>query len=723
MNRTQRSLVLLAAFAVLATALILYAIAPRQVNILVALIPAAIALVTFIADHLYQSDETLNDWANDLRAQVEKAWAHRRQMILGDAPELITRFSRIGSLEHSTQLSSVKGASWEQVQDFFLDLLPQRLVILGEPGSGKTLMALQLLMGLLAISKPRRKLSGTGMSQLLTDIFRPKSNDSEEAPKHVPVPISIAGWDGRAELIPWLTERLRIAYNIPRRRAKGLIEQGYVLPILDGLDEASGDTKSKPEAQRILFRLNNDFGMVGADGLHPVVITCRTSYYAALPMLDDGRFSRRLSGAAVVMIEPLARAQVIDYLTHQGIRDGHGDLVSTLRNRRHAVVLDALSNPLTLALASRVIASGRLDMSTLTRLQTIEEIRRYFVAEYLHSTVALYPKNFGSIINVAKRERELDQDKDGSNYRSEDVRRWLGFIAEYLNQPTAIDNSGGTHAPELYPQDLWEVAALHKCPVRLAHLIVAIAAALVTGTFGAEVAGGSEGVACWCIATVLALGFALRVALPQRPKLSRVDFRQLTVPKTGSYLIPAIAVCGIAAGLLAFRIGHNVSIGITEGVAAVAFASLLAGRSRGRSRAVEPLDGLRNDLRFGFVVGVVGAFAIGLPRGLTGGLWSHLHLTSLLSWPGSTVLGALIAIPCGVALCSGGWVRVQLGSLLSRSKFLPRRPLAFLRWSEAVGLMRVSGITYQFRHEELFEWLLEEPKPRHVTPSQDGAGP
>jgi hypothetical protein len=129
MNRTQRSLVLLAAFAVLATALILYAIAPRQVNFLAALIPAAIALVTFIADYLYQSDETLNDWANDLRAQVEKAWAHRRQMILGDAPELITRFSRVGSLEHSTQLSSVKGASWEEVQDFFLDLLPQRLVI------------------------------------------------------------------------------------------------------------------------------------------------------------------------------------------------------------------------------------------------------------------------------------------------------------------------------------------------------------------------------------------------------------------------------------------------------------------------------------------------------------------------------------------------------------------------------------------------------------------
>jgi hypothetical protein len=302
----------------------------------------------------------------------------------------------------------------------------------------------------------------------------------------------------------------------------------------------------------------------------------------------------------------------------------------------------------------------------------------------------------------------LDRDSDGgdSHYQLQDAQRWLCHIAEHLNQPSVDTDVNYVRPPELYPHELWEIAALHKCPVRRTHILVAIAGALVTGTFGAEVADRAAGIACWLVATLLALGFALRVGLPSHPKLSRVDFRQLTTFKTAAYLLPAIAAAGIVAGIFAFRISHSALIGLTEGIAAAALASLLAGRSRGRSRVVEPLDGLRNDLRFGQVVGIVGGIAIGLPRGLTGGLWSHLHLTGVLSWPGSTLLGMLIAIPCGVVLGSGGWVRVQLASWLSRGRFLPSQPLAFLRWTEAVGLMRVSGVAYQFRHEDLREWLL-----------------
>ena len=79
------------------------------------------------------------------------------------------------------------------------------------------------------------------------------------------------------------------------------------------------------------------------------------------------------------------------------------------------------------------------------------------------------------------------------------------------------------------------------------------------------------------------------------------------------YLLPAVIAVGCLAGLLGYQVSHALSVGVTEGIAAAALTALLAGLSRGLARAVEPLDGLTNDLRFWLVVGIVGAIAIGFP--------------------------------------------------------------------------------------------------------------
>ena len=167
---------------------------------------------------------------------------------------------------------------------------------------------------------------------------------------------------------------------------------------------------------------------------------------------------------------------------------------------------------------------------------------------------------------------------------------------------------------------------------------MAVLVALVTGSFGAEITDGSLGVACWVGATALAGLFALRVSRSKTPGLSRVDFRQIVTGKTAAYLMPAVVTSGCLAGILAYHVSQEISVGITEGIAAAALAALLAGLSRGLARAVEPLDGLTNDFWFGLTVGIVGAIAIGFPGGLTGGLWSHLHLTSIMTKPGSQIL-------------------------------------------------------------------------------------
>jgi NACHT domain len=128
-----------------------------------------------------------------------------------------------------------------------------RLVVLGEPGSGKTMLMVRLVLDLLG----RRATGGP-----------------------VPFLASVASWDPTAQdLRKWLavqllTDHPALASPPPEdrtepTRAAALLASGLILPILDGLDEI-------PEQFRgpAISRVN--------DALRPgeqLVVTCRTEQY------------------------------------------------------------------------------------------------------------------------------------------------------------------------------------------------------------------------------------------------------------------------------------------------------------------------------------------------------------------------------------------------------------------------------------------------------------
>jgi hypothetical protein len=91
-----------------------------------------------------------------------------------------------------------------------------RLVIIGGPGTGKTTLAVQLLLELLTHPHPGEP---------------------------IPVLLSLLGWDPHEQprLQDWLTDRLERDYPALRGfgadTAQALVERGKILPILDGLDE------------------------------------------------------------------------------------------------------------------------------------------------------------------------------------------------------------------------------------------------------------------------------------------------------------------------------------------------------------------------------------------------------------------------------------------------------------------------------------------------------
>ncbi|MBQ0852717.1 NACHT domain-containing protein [Streptomyces sp. BH-SS-21] len=148
----------------------------------------------------------------------------------------------------------------------------RRLVVLGEPGSGKTVLAVRFTLDVLASRDPG-------------------------AP--VPVVVSMSDWRPQSEsLDTWLARYL--AGHYPGASwARELLDAGRVIPVLDGLDEMA-----PPLRTSAVRRLNTDL-----DVGRPLLMTCRSAVYA-----DVVRSSDVLTSAAVVELQPLDFETAAAYL-------------------------------------------------------------------------------------------------------------------------------------------------------------------------------------------------------------------------------------------------------------------------------------------------------------------------------------------------------------------------------------------------------------------------
>ena len=163
-----------------------------------------------------------------------------------------------------------------------------RLVVLGEPGAGKTMLMVRLVLDLLARRDP-----GGPVAFL--------------AP--------IASWDPSAQdLRGWLAARLVIdhpalaapppADATEPTQAAALLAVGLILPVLDGLDEIPDQVRGPA-----ISRIN--------DALRPgerLVVTCRTQQYRDA-VRPQGGLEVTLRAAAAVQLRPLDADTVRDYLT------------------------------------------------------------------------------------------------------------------------------------------------------------------------------------------------------------------------------------------------------------------------------------------------------------------------------------------------------------------------------------------------------------------------
>ena len=179
-----------------------------------------------------------------------------------------------------------------------------RLVVLGEPGSGKTMLMVRLVLDLLA-----RRTGGDP----------------------VPFLVSVASWNPtEQDLRDWLGTQLLIDHPAlagpppegmtEPTQAAALLASGLILPILDGLDEI-------PEQVRgpAISRIN--------DALRPgeqVVVTCRTQQYRdARPARGWSRGDPpRGGGCSVAPAGRRCRPQVTSVMTRQARSRGPAGTLS-----------------------------------------------------------------------------------------------------------------------------------------------------------------------------------------------------------------------------------------------------------------------------------------------------------------------------------------------------------------------------------------------------------
>jgi hypothetical protein len=233
----------------------------------------------------------------------------------------------------SSDASRLAGAG-AQIGEVFSERVPtRRLVVLGEPGSGKSMLLLQLLQDLIE----RRTPGGP-----------------------VPVLFSLASWDPDQPLDDWLAEQLRRSHpalRAPARAvapgadqkadlAQALLIAGRIVPLLDGFDEL-------PTALHAvaLDSLNRSL-----PAKRSLVVASRTATYHAAVAQPAAKV--RLNGAAGIQLRPVAADQVADYLR----RDADGRQTPAADRWERVIahlgtdspVGQALSTPLGLFLARTI---------------------------------------------------------------------------------------------------------------------------------------------------------------------------------------------------------------------------------------------------------------------------------------------------------------------------------------------------------------------------------
>ncbi|MFE3196890.1 NACHT domain-containing protein [Embleya sp. NPDC059237] len=609
----------------------------------------------------------LRELADAVEQTERRQW---KDLLAGDDASVDVRF-----VFHPAGPRDATGAGPDgtliEVASYYKALTPRRLVITGAPGAGKTVLAVRLLLAILGERTPDRP---------------------------VPVRLPLASWDTRIPLETWVTGHLTATYRVRPEAARRLVAARHVLPVLDGLDEMDSDATTLGARARAAIEALNDYQQ--RETKAPIILTCRADRYAALSTFGD-----RVLDAARVEIRPVTVAQARDFLTRR-VRDiGRWRTVLThLETSPSSALSRAMSTPWRLTLA--VTAYEERDHHAYLREP------RNLLAPTLNTSEAVRDHLLALFIPAATR------GVDGRRARStpEQTHTRLAVLAAYLDENTTsarVVEGRTLSGTELVLHELWPLAGGSRVP-RYANRLIKGVGLVATATGGLAVSAVSSitnaAVLCGLLIVLLVGVPDIAWPVPEQPVVLRrrhsgswtddvrtgtlwaIAFGLGSATFSGLMATPTLGMpVGPAVGVI-IGLGFAIVVGLGRGLAA-----------SGTTGATHPHQVIARDAKvrisralafapsFGLVVFL--SFAPGFGREA-----ASVQAVTVVIVLGMTSLGPMLALRYGVLLwCARGR--------------LPRRLGAFLDEATDIGLLRVTGIAYQFRHRELQDWLARNPTP------------
>lgn len=217
------------------------------------------------------------------------------------------------------------------------DRLNGKLLILGDPGSGKTTTLLTLARDL---------------------ILRAEIDDQHP----IPVVFNLSSWgEKQLPLEDWLVEELSNRYHVPHQFAQSWVKNDALLLLLDGLDEVS--EKQRSACVEAINRYRSHHGFVD------IVVSSRTLDY------DNLTHQLRLNGA--IVIQPLSQEQIDEYLR------AFGSDMDTLREfiTQDEQLRELAQSPLMLSIMVLTYRGG--SNLILTTQEDTENVRQVLFEAYI----------------------------------------------------------------------------------------------------------------------------------------------------------------------------------------------------------------------------------------------------------------------------------------------------------------------------------------------------
>jgi NACHT domain len=641
--------------------------------------------------------------ARALARQVGQREAAEQQKFLADVGQsqpANVRFSQPDLVYWRIDGGQRQGAL-SDIATYYTSLHYGRLLVLGEAGAGKTVLANQLLL------------------DLTTNL--PAVDPPPGATLSVPIRLSLPTFDPGGDhadadalassLNAWISGHLTTVYGVTPNIADTLVRDGWILPILDGLDEMDPTVGPPARAAAVIRALNYPAG----PSPRPVVLSCRTARYQDLTQMTMPGQETILQDVTAIRVQPLTPSQISGYL----IRRFPDPVNSATIQQRWQPVLDHLTrhpvNPLAATLSSPLwlfmaVTAYHRPGTDPARLTTM-------------SGDALRHDLLTSLIPAITNQRRRPE---GGSYQPVDVTCWLTTLAKYLHTCQAGNQGSGS---DIDLHELWPAAG-NRAPRYLSAIIQAAAVfalAVVTVLLGGFHAPDFHALSDWIIMILVgALVLYTSWRASRRPvKLSRLDIFQLFVAGRRRFAawFAFGFVIGSAVGFgwgfttemtdvpgLAWRSGlaTAVAFGLAGGLAG-GFASGLAGRPKRISRPRELVtQGLTHDITICFTFGLGGGLAIGLETETTPTFMPGYSIVFSSGLPLALVFGFAGGLTLGTAwMADSPWPRYFIATrILAYHRQLPRRPARFFDWAYTVGLLRLSGISIQFRHHELQDYLV-----------------